>query len=471
MGEFHRFRELLLVCPVPALKIRTASADIRAMPSATPSATALLGSEPTEAGARVEAPSSDARAFRLTRHFSLASLLGIAVVLVALVGTYRELTLRHLIEHESLSHADLTRAFSNNMWGTIGPIVTASRGQSRARLLEDSGQRVIRERVLQQISGLNVVKIKIYDIDGLTIYSTDERQIGEDKSGNEGFRQALGGRVASGITYRDTFDAVEGTLTDRNLIYSYIPVSADPTRAPQAVFEVYSDVTALLDRQHQAQWQVAGIVLGLLTALYAFLHIVVRKADAVIERQELERGAREAQIRHMAHHDALTGLANRADFSIRLHEALSRARRHGHSGALLFMDLDRFKSVNDSLGHGAGDLLLKTVAQRVRACLRDTDLLFRMGGDEFTIIRPELTGPEDAARLAQRIIGAVSAPVALHGQQTSVGATIGIAVYPADSVDAEVLVRNADAAMYQAKQAGRGTHAFFRTPSSSTAKA
>jgi diguanylate cyclase (GGDEF)-like protein len=373
------------------------------------------------------------------------------------------LTLRHLIEHESRSHADLTRAFSNDVWQTIGPIVQGSRGQTHEELLAGTGQQVIRDRVLRQMTGLSVVKIKIYNLDGLTIFSTDERQVGEDRSGNEGFRQARDGLVASAIIYRDKFDAFEGTLSNRNLIYSYVPVRPAAGLAPEAVFEVYSDVTSLLERQSQAQWQVAGVVLGLLAALYAFLHMVVRKADDIIAGQEVERAKREAQIRHMAHHDALTGLANRAHFGVRLHEALSRASRHGHSGALLFMDLDRFKNVNDSLGHGAGDLLLQTVAKRVRACLRDTDLLFRMGGDEFTVILPELTHPEDAAQLARRIILAVSAPVTLHEQNVTVGATIGIAVYPADSTEADSLVRNADAAMYKAKQAGRGTHAFYRS--------
>lgn len=415
-----------------------------------------------EHGSAMLAALPGARPFRLTRHFSLASLVGIAVVLVGLIWTYRELTLKHLIEHESRSHADLTRAFSNDVWGTIGPVVQGSRGQTRQQLLEGPGQQLIRDRVLRQMTGLNVVKIKIYNLDGLTIFSTEARQIGEDKSANEGFRLARDGRVYSAITFRDTFDALEGTLSNRNLIYSYVPVRVASGQAPEAVFEVYSDVTAMLQRQSQAQWQVAGVVLGLLSALYAFLHIVVRKADAIIANQEIERSRREAQIRHLAHHDALTGLANRANFSVRLHEALSRARRLGHSGALLFMDLDRFKGVNDSLGHSAGDLLLKTVAERVRTCLRDTDLLFRMGGDEFTIILPELTDPEDAAHLARRIIAAVSEPVTLHDRKVTIGATIGIAVYPADSVDAELLVKNADEAMYQAKQAGRGTHAFYR---------
>ena len=417
---------------------------------------------PGAPGAPTEPSLARIRPFRLTRYFSSASLIGIAVVLACLVWTYRELTLQHLIEHESRSNADLTRGFSNNIWASFRPFVLDSHGHSREQLLAHPTQKRMRDEIQRQMTGLNIVKIKIYNTDGLTVFSTDERQIGEDKSSNDGFRGALAGKVTSAITYRDKFDAFEGVLNKANLIYSYIPVRAAPQLAPEGVFEVYSDVTSLLDRQRQAQWQVAGVVLGLLAALYFFLHMVVRKADAVIVGQEKERSKREAEIRHQAHHDALTGLANRTYFGERLGESLSHAKRYGHSGALMFIDLDRFKIVNDSLGHNAGDMLLKIVAERIRSCLRNTDLLFRMGGDEFTVILPELTTPQDAAHLARRIIAAVSAPAALYEHEVIVGATIGIAVYPGDGDDADLLVKNADAAMYNAKNACRGTHAFYR---------
>ena len=403
------------------------------------------------------------RAFRLIRYFSLTSLIGIAVVMVCLIWIYRELTLRHLIEHESRSNADLTRSLSNYVWADFRPFVLASRGHTREQLLAHPAQQKVRANLQLHMTGLSVVKIKIYNVDGLTVFSTDEAQIGQDKSSNDGFRRALAGQVVSAITWRDKFDAFEGTLTNRNLIFSYIPVRTAAELAPEAVFELYSDVTDLLARQNRAQWQVAGVVLALLAALYLFLYIVVRKADAIIVRQEKERSIREEEIRHQAHHDALTGLANRTYFVERLNESLAHATRYAHTGALLFIDLDRFKIVNDSLGHNAGDMMLKAVAERIRSCLRNSDLLFRIGGDEFTVIMPEITTPADAAHLALRIIACVSAPVSLYEHEVAVGATIGIAVYPGDGDDADLLVKNADAAMYSAKQINRGTHAFYGT--------
>ncbi len=408
------------------------------------------------------APRQVSRPFRLTRFFSLTSLVGIVAVTACLFWTYRELTQRHLVEHESRANADLTRAFANATWARFRGFVLDSAGRSRQALLADPALAQLHAEVLAKMSGLQIAKIKIYNLDGLTVYSTDDKQIGENKSGNPGFQSAKAGVVASNITFREKFDAFEGVLGNRNLIASYVPVRAGPNAPIEGVFEVYSDVTELLHTQTRAQWQVAGIVLALLATLYLFLLLVVRKADRIMASQELERAAKEELVRHQAYHDALTGLPNRAYFAERLGETIAFASRHHHTCALMFVDLDRFKIVNDSLGHLAGDALLKVVSERIQACLRESDLLFRMGGDEFTIILPQIAAPEDAAFVARRIQQAVATPVSVHEHELAVGATIGIAVYPGDGDSAEALLKNADAAMYSAKQSGRGGHAFYR---------
>ena len=402
------------------------------------------------------------RPFKLTRFFSVTSLIGIVVVTACLFWTYRSLTERHLIDHEGRANADLARAFANTVWARYRGFVIDSAGRSPQALAADPAVAQLRADVLAKMNGLQVAKVKIYNVDGLTVFSTDARQIGEDKSSNAGFRDARAGGVTSVITYRETFDAFEGVLNKRNLIASYVPIRAAPDAAVEGVFEIYSDVTELLNKQWRAQWQVAGIVLALLSTLYLFLFLVVRKADRIIARQEQERAAKEEQVRHQAYHDALTGLPNRAYFAERLAEAIALARRHGHACALMFIDLDRFKIVNDSLGHEAGDLLLKVVSARIGTCLRNSDLLFRVGGDEFTVILPEVASPEDAAFVARRVLQAVAATVSVREHEVTVGATIGIAVYPGDGDSAETLLKNADAAMYSAKHSGRGSHAFYR---------
>ena len=408
-------------------------------------------------------PGRRSRPFRLTRFYSLTSLIGVVAVTACLFWTYRGLAERQLVEHENRANADLTRAFANAVWGNYRSLVVDSAGRPREALLADPALPLLRAEVMTKMNGLQIAKIKIYNVDGLTVFSTDEQQIGESKSGNAGFLQAKAGTVNSQITFREKFDAFEGVLNNRNLIASYVPVRAAADGPIEGVFEVYSDVTELLHAQTRAQWQVAGIVLVLLATLYLFLLLVIRKADRIIAGQEHERAAKEGQLRHQAYHDALTGLPNRAYFSERLSETIALAQRTDQTCALMFVDLDRFKIVNDSLGHEAGDSLLKVVAARVNACLRESDLLFRMGGDEFAIILPQIASPEDAAFVARRVQEAVAAPATVHEHELAVGATIGIAVYPGDGDSAEALLKNADAAMYSAKESGRGRHAFYRS--------
>jgi diguanylate cyclase (GGDEF)-like protein len=167
-----------------------------------------------------------------------------------------------------------------------------------------------------------------------------------------------------------------------------------------------------------------------------------------------------AKIAHMALHDTLTGLPNRVLLNERLEHALSRVRR-GEIVATHIFDLDHFKTVNDTLGHPAGDKLLTTAADRLRTLVRETDTIARMGGDEFAIVQVGISQPADATSLAQRIISVVSEPYDIDGHQVVVGASVGIAVGPADGTTPEQIIRNADLALYRAKGDGRGTYRFF----------
>ena len=164
----------------------------------------------------------------------------------------------------------------------------------------------------------------------------------------------------------------------------------------------------------------------------------------------------EERIQRIAHHDDLTGLPNRLLFNDRLDQAMSLAKRDSRQFALLYLDLDKFKPVNDTLGHSAGDELLQAIAARIRHQVRESDTVARVGGDEFTVILPGIARREEAEIVAKKIIAALATPFQLGRQKQSVGigASIGIALYPADARDADALVKAADAAMYSAKQAG-----------------
>ena len=169
----------------------------------------------------------------------------------------------------------------------------------------------------------------------------------------------------------------------------------------------------------------------------------------------------EQQLEKLAFHDSLTGLPNRALFKDRLNVALAGAARQKSMLGVIYLDLDRFKYVNDTLGHAAGDRLLIEISQRIGRCLRASDTLARMGGDEFTILLPQLGAEADAVQIAERIIEAVGEAVQLGDESVYVGASIGISYFPRDGRDAETMQKNADVAMYEAKEAGRGQHRVF----------
>jgi diguanylate cyclase (GGDEF)-like protein/PAS domain S-box-containing protein len=174
-----------------------------------------------------------------------------------------------------------------------------------------------------------------------------------------------------------------------------------------------------------------------------------------------ERRQAEHRIAQLAHYDTLTGLPNRVLFADRARVAVARALRNRTPLALMFVDLDNFKNVNDSLGHAAGDLLLQEVTRRFVACIRASDTVSRQGGDEFLVLLPEIRRPEDAGVIAQKLIDALAEPIALPGMDAAVGCSIGIALLGPQCSDLEALLRNADTAMYDAKAAGRRRYRFF----------
>ncbi|MBV8916230.1 MAG: diguanylate cyclase, partial [Acetobacteraceae bacterium] len=174
-----------------------------------------------------------------------------------------------------------------------------------------------------------------------------------------------------------------------------------------------------------------------------------------------ERRISEERVRYFAHHDDLTKLVNRVVFQQRLEEAIQLADRTRRSIAVLYLDLDRFKLVNDTRGHGAGDKLLVQVASRLRGAVREVDTVARMGGDEFAIIQPFLEHPNSSARLAERVLHLIREPFDIDGTQCSVGVSIGIAHYPQHAANAGDLLRNADTALYRAKADGRGLYCLF----------
>jgi len=174
-----------------------------------------------------------------------------------------------------------------------------------------------------------------------------------------------------------------------------------------------------------------------------------------------ERKRQEEEARFLAYHDTLTGLPNRRLLDDRLRQAVFLAQRRDSRMALMVVDLDRFKQVNDALGHRAGDAVLREAAHRISGCVRKADTLARHGGDEFVVVIPDLQQDVDCQVVAEKILRSLEAPFHVDGQEFSIGASIGVSLFPADAGDGEALLRNADAAMYRAKQLGRNNYRFY----------
>jgi diguanylate cyclase (GGDEF)-like protein/PAS domain S-box-containing protein len=174
-----------------------------------------------------------------------------------------------------------------------------------------------------------------------------------------------------------------------------------------------------------------------------------------------EQHLAQERIHRLAHHDTLTGLANRLSLNLRLEQLLAQTRRSGGAAAVLFIDLDHFKKINDTYGHQTGDLLLVAVAQRLQELLREVDTIARLGGDEFIVVTSGTVTPDEASNIAVRIVDALTAPYHLQGKTVHTGASVGVAMFPSDGDDGSTLMRHADTAMYAAKSQGRGNFQFF----------
>jgi len=212
-----------------------------------------------------------------------------------------------------------------------------------------------------------------------------------------------------------------------------------------------------------------GDLLGLIVAHYRhfsdqmphdreLISVATQLISIAIERRQAE-----ARLLVLANYDSLTRLPNRALFRDRLDQAMAHALRHEGLMAVMFLDLDRFKTINDTLGHASGDVLLREVAQRLQRCVREEDTVARLGGDEFTVILTQITRPEDAALVANKIVEVLAPPIQLSGQETFVTPSIGVTIYPSDSSDADDLLKYADTAMYLTKKGGGNGYRFFST--------
>ncbi len=241
-------------------------------------------------------------------------------------------------------------------------------------------------------------------------------------------------------------------IVGHNVVEFVVPESLEAvTEYMRTGREDAHEIEILHQRGHSVAMEVVGKTLHVNGEIYRL--VVLRDITA--------RKHAEARIQYLAHHDMLTGLPNRAYLTERLATILALARRHRTLVAIAFIDLDDFKIVNDTHGHHAGDAVLREVAARIKQVLRESDMVSRLGGDEFLVILADLVSPEDAATVAQKLLQTISGPFTLEGDELYTKASIGVSLFPRDGRNADDLIRHADAAMYQAKEQGRGQCRFY----------
>lgn len=234
--------------------------------------------------------------FRLVRYFTLASLLAFVAVVAVLGYVQRSIAIDNMITMEESTNVELAITFSNSLWDEFLPFVRKAGDLNKDELQSAPEQTVLLKEVLGMMRGLAVVKVKVFDLDGLTVFSTQASQIGDDKSNNAGYLSAVKGITASELTHRDTFSAFESVIEDRDVLSSYVPIYSPRTKQIEGVFEVYRDVTPFLAEIKAMTWTVLGVVLGSLALLYTVLFLIVKRADSIIKQQAEENTRAQLQV-------------------------------------------------------------------------------------------------------------------------------------------------------------------------------
>ncbi len=325
----------------------------------------------------------------------------------------------------------------------------------------DGGERVLEVNLIPQVGEQGATEAAIVLISDITRHRLSEQSVRESEERLRKFEEATN----EGIIFHD-----KGILTDCNdamlRISGYTREEVVGTEilrytAPDARETVMNNIRMGYERPYEAAIlhkdgrrvpvEITGKVMP---------HRGVNQRMSVM-RDISDRKEAEARIHFLAHHDTLTGLPNRALLMDRLEFILASAARRATHVGILFIDLDNFKTVNDSLGHAAGDALLRVIAARIQDALRSVDVVSRLGGDEFLVVLPDLEGEQSPVPVAEKLLAAVTEPIDLEGQSLAISPSIGISVFPRDGTTADTLIKNADAAMYLAKERGRSNFQFF----------
>ena len=367
------------------------------------------------------------------------------LALLCIVGAMRSIADRHLAQMAE----DSATQWANFVVDTVPEIdlALASGAVSRETL----------EHLKQVLNTENLFRFRLYDANGVLLLRSDDLAAAGSRASGASAESGMPTRPEVGRVLRSGQPLVVNRTSetaDEPAVFSEAYVALEHDGRTVGVVEVDVDQVAANQAVRAAFAQVAlvvGIVLHVLAAIGAFCWL---------RRLRTQRRAEE-RVRYLAHHDVLSGALNRASFNDEIDSAILRHGRGGTGFAILCLDLDRFKEVNDTLGHSAGDDVLRQVAQRLFQTVRQGDQVARLGGDEFAILQSGVRQPEDVTTLAQRLVAKLSEPFELTGQSVSCGSSVGAAIFGADATEKDDLLHKADLALYRAKSGGRGAFSFY----------
>ena len=363
-------------------------------------------------------------------------------MLAALAATIGQL-MAEQIRERALDHASKAA----QVVGALGVRAAIPEKELANGVRPETLERTDRE-ILGVLRRAGVLKLKVFDRDRVMVYSNDRSGIGKAAPAKSNVAVALAGGSVRRLG-RGTDDDGEGVET----LEMYQPLRYREGGRPAGAFEVYVDYSATSAAIAGDQRRLWILLSGGLFVVWALLFRLVRGVSTALRRQV-------ADNRHLARHDSLTGLPNRTVLYEELGCAVDGYRRLAVHSALLLVDLDRFKEVNDTLGHDKGDELLVEVARRLRRVAGPRDLVARLGGDEFAVLRPSVSPGEDPRDLADAIVRSLSDPIHLGGTAVVVDASVGVAACPDHGQDAVALLRRADVAMYEAKDRRSGVESY-----------
>jgi diguanylate cyclase (GGDEF)-like protein len=310
----------------------------------------------------------------------------------------------------------------------------------------------------ENLGDLDPVAVKIFNRERTIVWASDPSLVGNvSRSGELG--EALEGDVVSEFTHSDD-DSSASDSGETQLLEVYVPIRYDGWSASSGVMEIYLPYAPVADAVAADVRTLTIALVASLTVFYAALFRFVAGADRRLRRQTAELQDSADRNRHQATHDALTGLPNRVLLRDRVEQALATATRTSAEVAVLLIDLDRFKEINDTLGHTYGDELLRQVGPRLESVLRDGDTVARLGGDEFAVLLPVVDGAEEAQSVAERLRESLHRRFEVQTVALDLEASVGIALSPWHGTDVEELLRNADIAMYVAKEVKAGAVLF-----------